>query len=327
MKAMVYEEFGPPEVLQLKDVEKPVPKENEVRIKIHATSVTKYDCWVRSSTAPPGFGLIMRIANGLKPKQPILGTELAGEVETVGRDVTRLKVGDQVYGFCGMNLGAYAEYICLPEAAVVQKPANLTYEEAAAVPQGALTAVYFLRNGHIQRGDKILIFGASGGVGSYAVQLARHHFGAEVTGVCSTSKMDYVKSLGADQVIDYTQEDFTQNGQVYDIIFDTVGKTSVSRTRRSLEKNGSYLLATFGLPMLIQLFWYSMISSQNFEFGALKEKTEDLVFLKDLIEAGEIKPVIDRCYPLEQAAEAHRYVEAGRKTGNVVITVEHNHKN
>jgi NADPH:quinone reductase-like Zn-dependent oxidoreductase len=327
MKAMVYEEFGPPEVLQLKDVEKPVPKENEVRIKIHATSVTKYDCWVRSSTAPPGFGLIMRIANGLKPKQPILGTELAGEVETVGRDVTRLKVGDQVYGFCGMNLGAYAEYICLPEAAVVQKPANLTYEEAAAVPQGALTAVYFLRNGHIQRGDKILIFGASGGVGSYAVQLARHHFGAEVTGVCSTSKMDYVKSLGADQVIDYTQEDFTQNGQVYDIIFDTVGKTSVSRTRRSLEKNGSYLLATFGLPMLIQLFWYSMISSQNFEFGALKDKTEDLVFLKDLIEAGEIKPVIDRCYPLEQAAEAHRYVEAGRKTGNVVITVEHNHKN
>ena len=324
MKAMVYEEFGPPEVLQLKELEKPVPKENEVRIKIHATSVTKYDCWVRSRTAPPGFGLLLRLSSGRKPKQPVLGTELAGEIEAVGRAVTRLKVGEQVYGYCGMNLGAYAEYICLPEEAVVQKPDNLSYEEAAAVLQGALTALYFLRRGNIQHGNKVLIFGASGGVGGYAVQLARHHFGAEVTGVCSTSKLDYVKSLGADSVIDYTKEDFTQNGKVYDIIFDTVGKSSVSRTRKSLKENGSYLLTTFGLPTLAQVLWFSKTSSQKFEMGALKEKTEDLIFLKDLIEAGVITPVIDRCYSLEQAAEAHRYVESGRKKGNVVITLGHN---
>jgi NADPH:quinone reductase-like Zn-dependent oxidoreductase len=326
MKTIVYEKYGPPDVLQLKEVEKPTPKEDEVRIEIHATTVTKYDCWVRSCTAPPGFGLLMRIASGRKPKQPILGTELAGEIDAVGVDVTRLKVGDQVFGYPGMNLGAYAEYICLPEEAVAIKPTNVTYEEAAAVLQGALTALFFLRKGHIQRGQKVLIFGASGGVGGYAVQLAKHHFGADVTGVCSTTKLAYVKSLGADQVIDYTKEDFTQNGQVYDVIFDTVGKTSVSRSKRSLKEKGSYLLATFGLPMLVQLLWLSRTGSQNVEYGTLEEKTEDLIFLKDLIEAGEIKPVIDRCYPLEQAAEAHRYVESGYKKGSVVITVGHNIK-
>ena len=321
MKAIVYEKYGPPEVLHLKDVGKPTSKDNEVLIKIYATSVTKYDCWMRSCTAPPGFGLLMRIASGRKPKQPILGTELAGEIEAVGVDVTRLKVGDQVFGYPGMNLGAYAEYICLPEEAVAIKPANSTYEEAAAVLQGALTALFFLRKTNIQRGQKILIFGASGGVGSYAVQLAMHHFGAEVSGVCSTPKLAFVKSLGADQVIDYTTDDFTQNGQVYDIIFDTVGKTSVSRTTRSLKEKGWYLLATFGLPLLVQLLWFSKRSSQNFEFGTLEEKTEDLIFLKDLIEAGTIKPFIDRSYPLDQTSEAHRYVETGRKIGNVVITV------
>jgi len=262
----------------------------------------------------------MRIASGRKPKQPVLGTELAGEIEAVGADVTRLKAGDQVYGYPGMNLGAYAEYICLPEGAVASKPANLTYEEASAVLQGALTALFFLRKANIRPGDKVLIFGASGGVGGYAIQLARRHFGAQVTGVCSNAKMAYVKSLGADQVIDYTQEDFTQNGQVYDAIFDTVGKTSVSRSRKSLKKDGSYLLATFGLPTLVQLLWFSKTGSQNFEFGTLEEKTEDLIFLKDLIEAGAIKAVIDRCYPMEQAAEAHRYVESGAKKGNVVLT-------
>ena len=321
MKAIVFERYGPPDVLQLKEIAKPVPKGNEVRIKIHATSVTKYDCWVRSNTAPPGFGLLMRIVSGRKPKQPILGTELAGEVEAVGSDVTRFKAGDQVYGYPGMNLGAYAEYICLPEDAVALKPANVTHEEAATVLQGALTALYFLRKANIQRGDKVLVFGASGGVGEYAVQLARHHFGAEVTGVCSTSKLEFVKSLGADHVIDYTREDFTQNGQVYDVIFDTVGKTSVSRTKRSLSKNGSYLLATFGLPMLAQLLWFSKIASQKYEFGMLEEKTEDLIFIKELIEAKIIRPIIDRSYPLEQAAEAHRYVETGHKMGNVVITM------
>ena len=319
MKAIVFERYGPPDVLQLKEIEKPVPKGNEVRIKIHATSVTKYDCWVRSNTAPPGFGLLMRIVSGRKPKQPILGTEFAGEIEEVGNDVTRFKVGDLVYGYPGMNLGAYAEYICLPEGAVALKPANATCEEAATVLQGSLTALYFLRKANIQHGDKVLIFGASGGVGEYAVQLGKHHFGAEVTGVCSSSKMHFVQSLGADHVIDYTQEDFTQNGQVYDVIFDTVGKTSISRTKKSLTENGSYLLATFGLPMLVQLLWLSKTSNQNFEFGALKEKTEDLIFLKELIEAGAIKTIIDRRYPLEQAAEAHLYVETGHKKGNVVL--------
>lgn len=264
----------------------------------------------------------MCITSGRKPKQPILGTELAGEIEAVGAEVTRLKAGDQVYGYTAMNLGAYAEYICLPEEAVALKPANLTDVEAAAVLQGALTALYFLRKAKIQRGEKVLIFGASGGVGGYAVQLAKRHFGAAVTGVCSGAKLEYVKSLGADRVIDYTQEDFTQNGQVYDVIFDTVGKTSISRSSRSLRPDGTYLLATFGLPMLLQMLWRSRISGQNFEFGTLKEKTEDLIFLKDLIEAGVIRPVIARCYPLEQAAEAHRYVEAGHKKGSVVITMK-----
>ena len=321
MKAIVFEEYGPPDVLQLKEIERPVPKDNEVRIKIHATSVTKYDCWVRSNTAPPGFGLLMRIVSGRKPKQSILGTELSGEIETAGNDVTLFKVGDQVYGYPGMNLGAYAEYICLPEEAVAIKPNNVTYEEAATILQGALTALYFLRKANIQCGDKVLIFGASGGIGEYTVQLAKHHFGAEVTGVCSTSKMEFVKSLGADHVIDYTQEDFTQNGQIYDVVFDTVGKTSVSRTKRSLKKNGSYLLATFGLPMLVQLLWYSRTSSQKFEFGMLDEKTEDLIFIKELIETEVIKPVIDRSYPLEQVVEAHSYVETGHKKGNVVLTM------
>jgi NADPH:quinone reductase-like Zn-dependent oxidoreductase len=326
MKAIAYEKYGPPEVLQLRDVQKPVLKIDEVLVKIHATSVTKYDCWVRSCTAPPGFGLLMRIASGRKPKQPILGTELAGEIEAVGDGVSRLKVGDQVYGYPGMNMGAYAEYICLPEGAVAIKPVNVTYEEAAAVLQGALTALYFLRKGQIKRGDNVLIFGASGGVGGYAVQLAKRHFGAEVTGVCSTSKVEYVKSLGADWVIDYTQEDFTHNGQVYDVIFDTVGKTSVSRTQRSLKEKGCYLLATFGLPMFVQMLWFSRTRNHHFEYGALKEKTEDLIFMKDLIEAGVIKPVIDRCYLLEQAAEAHRYVETGCKKGCVVIAMDHNIK-
>jgi NADPH:quinone reductase-like Zn-dependent oxidoreductase len=281
---------------------------------------------MRSCTAPPGFGLLMRIASGRKPKQPILGTELAREIEAVGRDVTRLKQGDKVYGYPGMNMGAYAEYICLPEDAVAIKPVNATYEEAAAVLQGALTALFFLRKANIQRGQKVLIFGASGGVGGYAVQLAKHHFGAEVTGVCSTPKLAYAKSLGADQVIDYTREDFTQNGQVYDVIFDTVGKTSVSRSKRSLKEKGFYLFATFGLPKLVQILWLSMTGRQNLEYGTLEEKTEDLIFLKDLIEAGVIKPVIDRRYPLEQTAEAHRYVETGHKKGNVVITLEHKNK-
>ncbi|KAA3646806.1 MAG: NAD(P)-dependent alcohol dehydrogenase [Chloroflexi bacterium] len=322
MKAMVYENYGPPEVLQLKKVEKPTPGENEVLIKIRATSATLYDCWVRSATAPPGFSLIMRLASGVKPKYPILGTDLAGDVEAVGENVTRLKSGDRVFGFTGEGMGAYAEYICLPQEEVALKPVNASYEEATAVIQGALTAWHFLRKANIQRGQKVLIFGASGGVGGYAVQLAKHHLGAEVTGVCSTSKLEYVRSLGADKVIDYTQEDFTRNGEVYDVIFDTVGKTPVSRTRRSIKKDGWYLLATFSLPMVIQLMWLWKVRKQNIEMGTLSEdNAEELTFLKELIEAGVIKSTIDKTYPLQEAAEAHRYVETGQKMGNVVITV------
>ncbi len=321
MKAIVYERYGSPDVLQLKEVEKPTPKANEVLIRIYATTATKYDCWARSSTAPPGFWLPSRIASGIrKPKQPILGTDLAGEIEAVGKAVKRFKKGDQVLGFAA-SLGANAEYMCMPEEGVTIKPANVTYEEAAAVVQGGLTALYFLRKGNIQSGGKVLIFGASGGVGGYAVQLAKHHFGAEVTGVCSTSKIEYVKSLGADQVIDYTKKDFTKNGQTYDVIFDTVGKTSVSRSIRSLKENGFYLFATFGLPMLVQVFWLFRKSSKKAIIGVIEESSEDLIFLKELIEAGKLKPVIDRTYPLEKTAEAHRYVESGLKKGSVVITM------
>jgi NADPH:quinone reductase-like Zn-dependent oxidoreductase len=324
MKAIVFEEFGPPEVLHLAEVEKPVPGAGEVRIKIHAASVTKYDTWVRSATAPPGFGLIMRLANGRKPEHPILGTELAGEIDAVDPAATRLQVGDLVFGFTGEKLSTYTEYICLPEGAVVHKPANLTSAEAAGVPEGALTALFFLRKADIQSGQKVLIFGASGGVGSYAMQLAKHYFGAEVTGVCSTAKLDYVKSLGADQVIDYTQEDFTQNGQVYDVIFDTVGKSSIMHCRKSLAKKGSYIYATFSMAALLQMLWFSTVSSQKFVYGLLQEQTEDLILLKDLIEAGKLTPVIDRTYPLEQAVDAHRYVETGRKAGSVILTVTEN---
>ena len=326
MIAIVYEKYGAPDVLHLEDVEKPTPKENEVLIKVFATTVTKYDCWARSSTAPPGFWFPSRIASGLrKPKQPILGTELAGEIEAVGKDVKLFKKGDQVFAFL-MNLGAYAEYVCTSEDGLVAlKPNNMTYEEAAAVVQGGLTALYFLRKGKIQSGQKVLIFGASGGIGTYAVQLAKY-FGAEVTGVCSTPKLELVKSLGADKVIDYTKEDFTKNNQTYDIIFDTVGKTSVSRSIRSLNENGFYIFATFGLPMLVKVLWLLRKSSKKAIIGVLEERSEDLIFLKELIEAGKLKPVIDRRYPLEQAADAHRYVESGLKKGNVIITVGHNIK-
>lgn len=323
MKAIVFEEFGPPEVLHLSEVEKPAPGEGEVRIKIHAATVTKYDTWVRSNTTPPGFGLIMRLASSREPKQQVLGTELAGEIDAIGSEITQFKVGDQVFGF-SEELGTYAETICLPESAVAHKPPNLSYAEAACVPEGALTALYFLRKANIQPGQKVLVFGASGGVGNYAVQLAKNHFGAEVTGVCSTRKMAFVKQLGVDHVIDYTREDFTQNGQVYDVIFDTVGKTSITRTRKSLAKKGSYIFATFSLPALLQMLWFSTLSSQKFIYGLLDEQQEDLIFLKDLIEAGKITPIIDRTYPLEQAAEAHRYVESGKKVGNVVLIVAKN---
>jgi NADPH:quinone reductase-like Zn-dependent oxidoreductase len=319
MRAVVFERYGPPEVLRVSEVDKPSPREGEVLIKIQATSVTKYDCWVRSATAPPGFGLLMRLASGTKPRRTILGTELAGEVEPVGANVLEFKAGDAVYGYSGMNLGSYAEYICLPVTSVATKPVNLRFDEAAGVLQGALTALFFLRKANLQPGQKVLIFGASGGVGGWAVQLAKSYFDTEVTGVCSAGKIDYVRTAGADRVIDYSREDFSRNGQVYDVLFDTVGKTSITRSHKSLEDDGWYLLATFGLSTLLQVVWLSRTTRQNFAWGALEEEQDDLVLLKELLEAGVIKPIVDRCFPLAQAAEAHRYVESGLKRGSVIL--------
>ncbi len=321
MKAIVYTKFGPPEVLHLQEVEKPTPKANEVLIKIIATTVVKEDPdWRRS----PGFNGI------LKPRNPILGQELAGEIESVGKDVTRFKPGDQVFGMD--SFGAYAEYKCMPEGgALAIKPANMSYEEAASLPNGVLTALPFLRDkGEIQSGQTVLIYGASGSVGAAAVQLAKY-YGAEVTGVCSTTNLEWVKSLGADQVIDYTREDFTENGKTYDIIFDTVGKRSFSECKGSLTDEGIYL-ATVPTPVImLQALWSAKSGSKKVKFAAAglrsaSEKVKDLVFLAELIEAGKIKPVIDRVYSLEQIAEAHRYVEKGHKKGNVVITLNQNRK-
>ena len=316
MKAIVYTKFGPPEVLHLQEVAKPTPKAEEVLIKIHATTVVKEDPDMR---AAPGF-------NGfLKPSNPILGQEFAGEIEAIGRKVTRFKPGDQVFGFD--MFGAYAEYKCLPEnGALALKPANLSYAEAASIPNGALTALPFLRDaGRIQSGQTALIYGASGSVGSAAVQLARY-YGAEVTGVCSTANLEWVQALGANQVIDYTREDFAKNGQTYDLIFETIGQRSFSACQGSLTGEGIFL-ATVPTPiMLLQAWWTAKRGGKKVKFIAAglrpaREKIKDLVFLTKLIEAGKLKPVIDRCYPLEQTAEAHRYVELGHKKGNVVITV------
>jgi NADPH:quinone reductase-like Zn-dependent oxidoreductase len=335
MKAIVYTEYGSPDVLQLKEVTKPTPEDNEVLIRIYATTVNFGDLMARNFKAisprkfnmPLLFWLPARLAFGFrKPKKKILGSEFAGEVEAVGAAVTRFKPGDQVFGYRGQSMGAYAEYLCMPEDGVLAiKPANMTYEEAATVPYGALTALSLLRKVNIQRGQKVLINGASGGIGAAAVQLAKY-FGAEVTGVCGTPRVGFVKALGADKVIDYTKEDFTRNGETYDLIFDILGKSSFSRCKRSLKQNGIYLLASFKMRQLFQMLWTSMIGGQKVICALSSEKPEDLIFIKELVEAGKIKASIDKCYPLEQTAEAHRYIEAGLKKGNVVITVAHNNK-
>jgi NADPH:quinone reductase-like Zn-dependent oxidoreductase len=319
MKAVVFEEYGSPDVLQLKEVAKPAPKDNEVLIKIHASAVTAVDTGYRRSLG--------RYTSGKSRQQHRLGYYLAGEVEEVGKDVKRFKKGDHVFGGDVLSAGACAEYKCMPENKVlVIKPANMTYEEAVVLPYGGLTALPFLRDtGKVRKGQKALIIGASGGIGTYAVQLARY-FGAEVTGVCSTDNLDYVKSLGAAQVIDYTREDFTQNGQTYDIIFDTPAKSSFSNCKSSLTKHGRYLTTIPWPKELLQMFWTSIAGRKKAIFRPMglrsaRHKTGDLEFLTRLVEAGEIRPVIDCVYPMEQIVEAHRYVEKGHKKGNVVISV------
>jgi len=306
MKAIVCTKYGPPEVLQLREVEKPTPGKNEVCIKIFATAVTASDCIIRGFKVPLGFWLPMGLVIGFtKPRKPILGMVLAGEIETVGKEVKRFQMGDQVYALNITRFGTYAEYTCYPENSIIAfKPSNVTYEEAAAVPFGGMLALHFLRKGEIRSGKKVLIYGASGAVGTSAVQLAKH-FGAEVTGVCSTMNLEFVKSLGADRVIDYTNEDVTNRGELYDCIFDAVGKRKSSKLKvqckQALTPNGKYISVDDGSPKL---------------------HIEDLILLKELVEEGKIKPVIDRCYPLEQIVEAHRYVDQGHKKGNIVITVE-----
>jgi NADPH:quinone reductase-like Zn-dependent oxidoreductase len=322
MKAIIYEKYGAPEVLKLREVEIPVPKDNEVRIKIYATTVTSGDSRMRSFTVPLSFWLLARIALGIrKPRKAILGSELAGEIESVGKEVQLFKKGDQVFAYPGHHLGAYAEYICLPEDwAVAIKPANLTYEEAAAIPFGGNTALHFLKKGNIRNRQKVLIYGASGSVGTFAVQLAKC-FGAHVTGVCSTTNLELVKSLGADKIIDYTKDDFTKNGDIYDVIFDTVGKSSFSGCMRSLKKEGTYLQTVAAPALNARMLWASITSSKKLIGGTAIPNAENLNYLKELVEARKIRPVIDRRYPLEEIAEAHRYVDKGHKKGNVVILI------
>jgi NADPH:quinone reductase-like Zn-dependent oxidoreductase len=330
MKAAVYEKYGPPDVLELKEVPKPVPRDNEVLIKIFASSVGFGDLMVRNIKnskfyMPEPLWLPVRLIFGFrKPRIKILGAELAGEIEYVGKDVKLFKEGDQVFGYRGLRMGANAEYICMPEdGCVAIKPANMTYEEAATAPYGAMMALSLLKKVNIQPGQKVLINGASGGIGSAAVQLAKSHFGAEVTGVCGTPRLELVKSLGADKVIDYTKENFTKNGETYDLIFDILGKSSFSRCKSSLSQNGIYLLASFKMKQLFQMLWTKIIGGKKVICATASDGKQYLISVKELIEAGKIKSVIDKRFPLEQTAEAHRYYEKGQARGKVVITVDH----
>jgi NADPH:quinone reductase-like Zn-dependent oxidoreductase len=328
MKAIIWTKYGPPEVLKLREVDKPVPKDNELLIKIHATTVTAGDSEMRRMDFPLILVLPMRIWIGLfKPREnTIPGTELAGEVEAVGRTVESFTAGDKVFGSTGMKFGANAEYICLPaepgemDGGVAVMPSNMTYEQAATVPFGGRDALHFLRLGNIQSGQKMLINGAGGSIGTFAVQLAKL-MGAEVTAVDSAAKLDMLTSIGADHVIDYTQEDFTQGSVVYDVIFDVVGTISFSRSERSITPNGTYLLANTMRGQMVSGPWKRMTSSKKVVTQTASGTIADLVYLRELIESGKLTTVIDRSYPLEQIVEAHRYVDAGGKKGNLVITV------
>ena len=323
MKAILWTAYGPPHVLRLGEVEKPVPRADEVLIRIHATTAFQGDCEMRRLKLPLLLRLPLRLYLGVRrPKRiRILGQELAGEVEAVGSSVKKFQPGDPVFGTTGFGLGAYAEYTCLPETgALAIKPANMTYEQAAAVPVGGLEALYFLRQADIQSGQKVLINGAGGSIGTFAVQLAKA-YGAEVTAVDSTGKLDMLRSIGADHVVDYTREDFTRRGRLYDVIYDVVGKSPFSRSLNSIREGGIYLLGNAGLTQILRGSWASRTGRRKVILGTSDQKAEDLVALKELIEAGKIKTVIDRVYPLEQMAEAHAYVDTGQKKGNVVITL------
>lgn len=323
MKAVIWTRYGPPDVLQLAEIGKPVPKDDQVLIKVHAATVTAGDCEMRSMTLPAWIRPAMRLYVGFRrpTRKTTLGQELAGEIEAAGKDVTRFAVGDQVFAQTGFAFGAYAEYICLPDdGAIALKPANMTYAEAAAVPTGGLEALHFLTKAALQPGESILINGAGGSIGTFAVQLAKH-YGAEVTAVDSATKLEMLRAIGADHVIDYRQQDFTRNGQTYDVIFDIVGKSSFAGSIASLKENGRYLVANPSLSLLLRGRWTSRSSSKRVILEMTSQTSEDLAILRELIEAGQLKSIIDRRYPLAQTADAHRYVETGNKAGNVIIQV------
>jgi NADPH:quinone reductase-like Zn-dependent oxidoreductase len=322
MKAIVRRRYGTPEVLQYTDVEKPVPKDNELLIRIRAATVTAGDCEMRSFKVSPLFWVPLRIMFGVRrPKYPILGQELAGEIVEVGSDVTGFNVGDRIFAPTTIRCGAHAEYICLPaKLAMAPIPVNMTFEEAATIPTGGLNALHFLRKASIRPGEHILINGAGGSIGTFGVQLAKY-YGAEVTAVDSTGKLDMLRSIGADHVVDYTREDFSRSGRTYDVIFDVVGKSPFARSVRSLNEGGRYLLANPRLIPMLRGLWVSRRSTKRVMPGLASYKTEDLMFLKQRIEAGVLKSVIDRTWPLEETPDAHRYVDSGQKKGNVVITV------
>jgi NADPH:quinone reductase-like Zn-dependent oxidoreductase len=328
MKAIIFTEYGSPDVLQLTEIPKPTPKENEILVRVRATPVNYGDLTARDFAhaefnMPAPLYLPARMTFGWnKPKTNILGSELAGGVEAVGSQVTKFKPGDAVFAYVGMNMGANAEYICLPENGMIAlKPANLDYAEAATLPYGAIMAASLLKKAKLRPGQKILVNGASGGIGAMAVQLARHHYGAQVTGVCGAARMEYVKALGAEKVLDYKKQDFTQHGETYDVIFDILGRVSFARAKQSLKPDGILLYASFKGRVLLGSLWTTLFSNQKVICSLADETVESLELVRKLAEAGKVKALVDRRFPLEQAAEAHRYAEAGDKKGNIVIVV------
>ena len=333
MKAIIYTKYGPPEVLKLQEVEKPNPKDNEVLIRIHSTSVNYGDLVARNfkHVSPGEFNMPMifwffaRIAFGIrKPRKKILGNEFSGIIEEVGKDVTLFKKNDQIFGYSSQGMGAYAEYISLKEKGILaQKPSNMSFEEAAVIPMGSIMALNFLKKANIQSGQKILVIGASGSIGSAIVQLAKNHYNTEVTGICSTHRLNFVKSLGADNVIDYTKEDFTENDEKYDIIFDVLGRGNYSKAKNSLQQNGRYIFVSFKMRQLGQMLRTKLFGNKKVICTFSPERVEDLREIKELVEEGKIKAIIDKRFKFEQMAEAHEYIESGHKKGHIVITLDH----